>query len=76
MNWILLAVAMLAIIITLIVFIGTRLPRDHVATVRASYRAAPSVIWSFISDPIHSGSWSKGLTAVDSLPAVDGHMAW
>ncbi len=76
MNSILLAVAMLAIIITFTVFIGRRLPREHVATVRASYRAAPSVIWSIISDPIHSGSWRKGLTAVDSLPAVDGHLAW
>jgi hypothetical protein len=76
MKWILLAVAFLAIIIALTVLIGPRLPRDHVATVRASYRAAPSVIWSIISDPIHSGSWRKGLKSVDPLSSADGHMAW
>ena len=76
MKWILLTGALLAIVITIALVIGSRLPRDHVATVRAKYRAAPAVIWTIISDPVHSGSWRKELQSVDLLPTSDGHMAW
>jgi hypothetical protein len=76
MTGLLLAAAVLAIIVTITLIVGSRLPREHIAAVRAKYTAAPSVIWPIISDPVHSASWRKELKSVEPLPAGGGHPAW
>ena len=76
MKWILIAVGLLVVLIALGGFVGSRLPRDHVATVRAKYRARPEAVWAVIGDPGKAMEWRKDLKSIEPLPAVDGKVAW
>ena len=76
MKWIVIAVAVLVALIAVAAFVGSRLPRDHVATVRAKYKAAPEAVWALIAEPLKAADWRRDLKTVEALPSVDGKPAW
>jgi hypothetical protein len=60
----------------IVVIIGGRLPRDHVAVVRARYAAPVDSVWAVLIDPLSSASWRKDVKRVEKLPEINGHFAW
>jgi len=76
MRWIPIILALFSAFVGLAFVLGSRLPRDHVATVRAKYRVQPEAIWALISDPRGARAWRKDLKSVEVLPLVDGKLAW
>jgi hypothetical protein len=46
MKWVLSVIGGIAAIIVVIALIGLMLPRDHVATRTARYKASPDSIWA------------------------------
>lgn len=76
MKTVLVVVAAVVGLLVLAMLIGTLLPRDHVATVRARYAASPAAIWALIADPATAPSWRPGLKSVEFLSPVDGRPAW
>lgn len=57
-------------------FVGGRMPRDHVASVRGTYAASPASIWDVISNPAQSASWRNDVKRIDMLSTNDGRLAW
>ncbi len=55
---------------------GNRLPRDHTASVRGFYAAAPDAVWTSISNPAQSASWRDDVKRVDMLPGENGRLVW
>jgi len=76
MKWLLLVVLLLVAIAGVAAFIGSRLPRDHVASVRATHAAPPEAIWALIGNPATYASWRTDAKSIELLPAVDGRAAW
>jgi uncharacterized protein YndB with AHSA1/START domain len=76
MKWIVIAVVALVVLIAVAALVGSRLPRDHVATVRAKYRATPETVWAVIADPLKAAAWRWDLKSVESLTSADGKPAW
>lgn len=76
MKWVILAVIVVALLVTTALAIGSRMSRDHVATVRARYAASPARVWEKISDPAQAASWRSDLKRVEMLPPHDGRIAW
>lgn len=76
MKWVILAVIVLAVLVTTALVIGSRMSRDHVATVRGRYAASPSRLWEKISDPARAASWRSDVKRVEMLPPRDGRIAW
>src|SRR4051794_21930729 len=60
----------------IVVVIGTMLPRDHVATVRARIGASSDSVWQAIADVANQPSWRKDVKRVEMLPSIDGKTAW
>ncbi|HEY4659251.1 MAG TPA: SRPBCC domain-containing protein [Gemmatimonadaceae bacterium] len=76
MKWILIIAFTLVAIVSVAALAGSRLPRDHLATVRATYRAAPESVWAVIGDPAATTTWRKDLKSVELLASVEGRTAW
>ena len=76
MKWLLISVVVLVALLAIVALVGTMLPSDHVATVRAKYAAKPEAIWAVIADPTKATEWRKDLKSVESLPSVEGRAAW
>jgi hypothetical protein len=76
MKWIPLAVLALILIPVLGLILGSRLPREHVAAVRARYAANPEAIWAVIAEPAQAASWRKDVKRVDILSPIEGKAAW
>src|SRR5688572_30145692 len=71
--WIILAVASIPI---LIAFVGTLLPRDHVAQVAIDLQAPPDRVWALVSDVTNTARWRSDVTSVEVQPAVAGLSRW
>ena len=69
-----LAGVMAAILIVLVW--GSRLPREHTATVRARFRETPEVLWKAITDLEAAPSWRSDLERAERLPDQDGNPVW
>lgn len=66
MKWLIIIVGGLIVLIVLIAIIGAFLPRDHVATVRATIPATPTQVWAAITDASAYPTW-RGVKKVDVL---------
>ena len=73
MKWVLIAVAALFVLVALMALVGALLPKGHVASVRARFRAAPEAVFRVISDYARYGEWRSDVKSIDSLPPRDGH---
>lgn len=76
MTWALSVIGVLVTTIGIVVLIGARLPRDHVATVRVRLMAPPDTVWAVLADPYAAVSWRKDVRKVERIPDIGGHEAW
>ena len=76
MKWVLIAIVVLIAIGGLAALIGSRLPREHVASVRATYAAPLPAIWALIGNPATYASWRTDAKSIELLPQIDGRDAW
>jgi uncharacterized protein YndB with AHSA1/START domain len=72
MRWMLWIFAALAAVVIVVLVIGWRLPRDHVATRIGRYHQPPEKIWAAITDVDAMPSWREGLNSVKRLPDRNG----
>ena len=72
----LVALAVVVAIVLAIVGVGSALPREHVATVRARFAASPHATWMVISDPLGASTWRTDVKSIEALPDRDGRRAW
>jgi hypothetical protein len=66
----------LVALVVVAIVIGSNLPREHVATVRARYAAPPAAVWALLSDPQAATGWRKDVKRVEKVPDINGHPAW
>lgn len=74
--WLLIAAGVLASAVIVMLGVGSRLPREHVATVRTRFTAPPESLWALIADPARATSWRKDVKRVTMLPLQDGRVSW
>src|SRR5580692_10215250 len=72
MRWWLWIFAALAAVVVIVLVIGWRLPREHVATRIGRYHQPPEKIWAAITDVDAMPSWREGLKSVKRLPDRNG----
>lgn len=76
MSWALIALGAVAVVGGVAAAIGSTLPRDHVATVRARFAASPAAVWAIIADPLSAASWRGDVKKVVALPDRNGQKSW
>lgn len=72
----LVALAVLVVLALVVQVVGSSLPREHVASARAVYAAAPEVVYDRIADHESAPSWRPDVTRVERLPDQDGKPVW
>lgn len=65
MKFVALVVLVLCIVLAVVLMIGARLPRDHVARVERLVPAPRHVVARFIADIDRYPSWRRGVTAIE-----------
>jgi uncharacterized protein YndB with AHSA1/START domain len=76
MRWVLGAVGAVVVVVAAVVVVGMLLPRSHVASVSASYRASPDALWTTLTDIPALPTWRPDLTRVEPLPDREGRRRW
>ena len=69
-------VVLLIVVVGVVFILGGLQPRNHTASATVVVNAPQAVVWQRISDLQSQTSWRNGLTAVEMLPAQDGHPCW
>jgi hypothetical protein len=62
--------------VLLMVVVGFLLPREHIASVQASYRTSPSQLYTLITDIENGPSWRTGLQKVEILSSGGEPLRW
>jgi uncharacterized protein YndB with AHSA1/START domain len=76
MKWVVRILIALAAIVAVITMIGAVLPRVHVESRTAAFRAAPDSLWATLSDLEHYPGWAPAVTTATRLPDRNGHPVW
>jgi Polyketide cyclase / dehydrase and lipid transport len=80
MRWVIKILGFLMAIIVLAVAIvagvGAMLPKEHVSTRAAHFRAQPEAVWKAISTPAEFPKWRPEVRTVEIIPDVSGHVLW
>lgn len=76
MKWLLIGVGVLVLLAAAVVGVGMLVPREHVAAVRADYRAAPDEVFRAIHDVARFGEWRSGLQQVEVLETEGDLVRW
>lgn len=76
MRWVIGIVGVVVLVVLAVVVVGMLLPKNHVASATARYRATPEQLWSAIYNVRALPTWRPGLTKVDILPDRNGHLTW
>jgi hypothetical protein len=58
------------------IFMGSRLPAEHTASVTETIAASQQKVWGLITDPAAMPKWRTGLKAVTMLPPENGAPCW
>jgi uncharacterized protein YndB with AHSA1/START domain len=58
------------------IFMGSRLPVEHTASVADTIPASQQKVWGLITDPAAMPKWRTGLKAVTLLPPENGAPCW
>src|SRR5262245_49661979 len=69
-KFLIIIVVILAAAIGCIAFMGSRLPREHVATMTISFKAEPAAVWTAITDVRAYPSWRKDVSSVTLVSPV------
>ena len=76
MKWVLIAVAIIAVVVFVALAVGWSLPVAHVASRRARVRVPPDIVWKAITEPDAFPAWRADVKSVERLPDRDGRAAW
>ena len=76
MKWLFVGLAVLVVTGAIVAAVGSRVPREHVASVQARFTASPEAVWALISAPANYASWRTDLTSVALNAPRDGRTAW
>jgi uncharacterized protein YndB with AHSA1/START domain len=71
-KWILIVVAVIALAAVLVQIAGSLVPRQHVASCRASFAQPPEAIWAAIAAVEEYPQWRSDVRSVEPLAAIDG----
>ena len=58
------------------IFVGSRLPVEHTATVSETIPASQLKVWALITNVSAQANWRTGLKAVRTLPSENGAPCW
>ena len=73
MKWVVLIGGGLVVLVALMALVGAMLPRDHHATRRARFHAAPDALYAVLMGP---PDWRTGVKGFGVLPDQDGRKRW
>ena len=76
MFWLVLLVAVLAVLAMLVWVGGSRLPKSHSVTRMAYFNRSPVDIWQIMIDFSGQVSWRPDLRSVERLPPRNGRDVW
>lgn len=76
MKWVLIAVAALFLLVALMAVAGAMLPKGHVASVRAKFKAAPAAVFSVVTDYAKLAEWRSDVKQVEMLPPTEGRATY
>jgi len=76
LKWVLWVVGAIAFLIGLMALVGSRLPKGHVATVRAHHKQPPAALWAVITNLTDAANWRSDLKSVELMAADDGETMW
>jgi hypothetical protein len=66
----------IVVLICTAIFMGSRLPVGHTASVTDTIPASQQKVWGLITDPAAMPNWRTGLKAVNLLPSENGAPCW
>jgi hypothetical protein len=66
----------IALAICAAIFVGSRLPVEHTATVSETIPASQQKVWELITNVSAQANWRTGLKAVRMLPSENGAPCW
>jgi hypothetical protein len=75
-KWALILLGALAAVVLIVFLMGRRLPREHMAMVRAHYHQPADSIYNAIADVAAYPKWRPDVKSVEILPARNGREAW
>jgi len=75
-KWLLIALGVLAVLIGVTYWMGSRLPLDHVATVRAHFGVPADSVYAAVSDVAAYPSWRPDVKKVELMPQRNGRTVW
>lgn len=75
MKWILLVLAVAAVVVGGVALIGLSLPEAHVVSRSAVVSAPPDTVWSLITNVADYPKWRKDVARVEQIAGVP-HLQW
>jgi len=66
--------AVIAVLVVVVVIVGSLLPQKHEAVCYISLHQKPEAVFALISDVQAGASWRPDVQAVEILPSTDGHV--
>jgi hypothetical protein len=76
MKWVVIALASIVGLFGLTYLIGLFLPKDHVASVRARFKASAQSVWQIAADFAAWPSWNPSATQIERVADREGHSVW
>jgi hypothetical protein len=76
LKWLVIAIAIIAVLVVLALVVGMMLPQSHVATRTARLHRAPSDVWSMVTNVSTAPTWRTDIKAVDVLPPKGDKIEW
>ena len=76
MRWIVWIVVAIAVIVGLVVLIGSQLPKGHKVTRTTKLKLPPDALYTVLSDVDHYQTWRPDVKKLERLPDRDGRPAW
>ena len=76
MIWVLMALGAVVGVSSLVVVVGSVLPRGHSVSRVARLDCAPAEVWQVITDFADQASWRTDVRRVERLPTRDGREVW
>ena len=75
-RWIMIAVGVFALMVVIVVGVGTLLPVDHQAQVSFEVGAPIETVWKLITDVERFSAWRPDVDEVERLPDTNGLPSW
>ena len=74
--WLLIALGAFVGLISLVALVGSLVPRDHVASRRATFPLPPQKVWDVVADIERRPEWFTFLKSATRLPDENGMPMW